>query len=68
MSKILVVDDDRNIRKLIRVYLESSQFTVLEAGDGKEALDLLLHEQVDLAIIDVMMPHVDGLELTEDRL
>ncbi|MCL7749780.1 response regulator transcription factor [Halalkalibacter sp. MEB205] len=66
MNKILVVDDDSHIRKLIRVYLENSQFSVLEASDGKEALELLSHEQVDLAIVDVMMPHIDGIELTTD--
>ncbi|WP_315614095.1 response regulator transcription factor [Alkalihalobacillus sp. MEB130] len=66
MNKILVVDDDTHIRKLIRLYLENSQFIVLEASDGKEALDLLSHEQVDLVIVDVMMPHIDGIELTED--
>ncbi|WP_332634041.1 response regulator transcription factor [Halalkalibacter flavus] len=66
MNKILVVDDDSHIRKLIRVYLENSQFSVLEASDGKEALELLAHEQVDLAIVDVMMPHIDGIELTTD--
>lgn len=66
MNKILVVDDDPHIRKLIRLYLENSQFTVLEAADGKEALDLLAHQLVDLAIVDVMMPNIDGIELTED--
>ncbi|MDT8860100.1 response regulator transcription factor [Alkalihalobacillus sp. MEB130] len=66
VNKILVVDDDTHIRKLIRLYLENSQFIVLEASDGKEALDLLSHEQVDLVIVDVMMPHIDGIELTED--
>jgi DNA-binding response OmpR family regulator len=66
MNKILVVDDDSHIRKLIRVYLENSQFSVLEASDGKEALELLAHEKVDLAIVDVMMPHIDGIELTTD--
>lgn len=66
MNKILVVDDDPHIRKLMKLYLENSQFTVLEAADGKEALDLLAHQLVDLAIVDVMMPNIDGIELTED--
>lgn len=66
MNKVLVVDDDPHIRKLMKLYLENSQFTVLEAADGKEALDLLDHQLVDLAIVDVMMPNIDGIELTED--
>ncbi len=65
-TNILVVDDDIHIRKLIRLYLENSQFTVTEACDGREALKLLAEKQIDLAIVDVMMPHVDGIELTED--
>ncbi|UOE93091.1 response regulator transcription factor [Alkalihalobacillus sp. LMS39] len=66
MNTILVVDDDAHIRKLMRLYLEDSQFTVIEAADGKEALDILSRVTVQLAIVDVMMPHVDGIELTED--
>lgn len=66
MNTILVVDDDSHIRKLIRIYLAKNQFSVLEASDGQEALDLLSHTKVDLAIVDVMMPRIDGIELTED--
>ncbi|PQP81170.1 DNA-binding response regulator [Paenibacillus sp. PCH8] len=66
MNTILVVDDDSHIRKLIRIYLEKNQFSVLEASDGQEALDILSHTKVDLAIVDVMMPRIDGIELTED--
>ncbi|WP_339242133.1 response regulator transcription factor [Paenibacillus sp. FSL R5-0517] len=66
MNTILVVDDDSHIRKLIRIYLEKNQFSVLEAADGQEALDLLSRTKVDLAIVDVMMPRIDGIELTED--
>ncbi|MDR6716596.1 response regulator transcription factor [Paenibacillus amylolyticus] len=66
MNMILVVDDDSHIRKLIRIYLEKNQFSVLEAADGQAALDILSHTKVDLAIVDVMMPRIDGIELTED--
>lgn len=66
MSTILVVDDDSHIRKLIRLYLEKDQFSVVEAEDGQIALDILAHTKIDLAIVDVMMPHIDGIELTED--
>lgn len=66
MNKILVVDDDPHIRKLIKLYLENSQFTVVEAEDGLKALDYVAHTKVDLMIVDVMMPRVNGIELTED--
>ncbi|NEU59541.1 response regulator transcription factor [Paenibacillus sp. ALJ109b] len=66
MNTILVVDDDSHIRKLIRIYLETNQFSVVEAQDGQEALNILSHTKIDLAIVDVMMPRVDGIELTED--
>lgn len=66
MNKILVVDDDPHIRKLMKLYLENSQFSVVEANDGQEALDYIAHTKVDLMIVDVMMPRIDGIELTED--
>jgi len=66
MNTILVVDDDPHIRKLMRLYLENSQFSVVEAKDGQEALDYIAHTNVDLMIVDVMMPRIDGIELTED--
>ncbi|MGC5771807.1 response regulator transcription factor [Paenibacillus pabuli] len=66
MNTILVVDDDSHIRKLIRIYLEKSQFSVVEAADGQEALELLSHAKIDLAIVDMMMPRINGIELTED--
>lgn len=66
MNRILVVDDDPHIRRLIRLYLENSQFIVAEAEDGKSALDYIAHTKIDLMIVDVMMPNIDGIELTKD--
>ncbi|PYE50232.1 response regulator transcription factor [Paenibacillus barcinonensis] len=66
MNTVLVVDDDAHIRKLIRIYLEKNQLSVLEASDGEEALNLLSTTKVDLVIVDVMMPRMDGIELTQD--
>ncbi|UTR12575.1 response regulator transcription factor [Evansella sp. LMS18] len=66
MNTILVADDDAHIRKLIRLYLENSGYSVVEAADGQAALDLLTKEKINLAIVDVMMPNLDGIELTED--
>lgn len=65
MVKILVVDDDKNIRKLLSVVFEREGFSVLLAADGQQALELMDKEVVDLVIVDVMMPHLDGYEFTE---
>ena len=65
MVKILVVDDDKNIRKLMKVVLEHEGFSVITASDGGEALAVLDKEIVDVIIVDVMMPKVDGYEFTE---
>lgn len=66
MFKILVVDDNDNIRKLIAAYLESNGYSVLTASDGLNALELLGQEHIDLMIVDIMMPNMDGLSLTNE--
>ena len=66
MFKILVVDDDLNTRFLLRELFESEHYTVALAEDGKEALYILMHERFDLAIVDIMMPNVDGYSFTEE--
>jgi len=66
MSKILIVDDDAHIRELVRVFLREDGFDVSEAADGLEALSQLDSMKVDLAIIDVMMPRMDGWQLCEE--
>jgi DNA-binding response OmpR family regulator len=66
MSKILIVDDDAHIRELVRVFLREDGFEVFEAADGLEALSQLDSMKVDLAIIDVMMPRMDGWQLCEE--
>ena len=63
MSKILVVDDDPNIRELVAAFLRNEGFDVYEAGDGREALARLESVKADLVILDVMMPNMDGWEL-----
>lgn len=62
---ILVAEDDSDIVSILRMYLESSGYRVLTADNGVAALELLCAEQVDLAILDVMMPQMDGFALTQ---
>jgi two-component system, OmpR family, response regulator len=63
MSNILVVDDDPNIRELVRVFLRDAGFDVYEAADGVEALARLETLKADMVILDIMMPNMDGWEL-----
>ena len=64
MFHILVVDDDRNTRRLMRAVLEPEGYTVTEAENGEDALGVLDREHVDLVILDIMMPVMDGYEFT----
>ncbi len=57
---ILVADDEMEIRELLRLYLEKDGYQVLEAADGRSALSLLETEEIDMALLDIMMPEVDG--------
>ncbi|HLZ64240.1 MAG TPA: response regulator transcription factor [Ktedonosporobacter sp.] len=63
MSKILIIDDDPHIRELIRVCLQKEGFDTCEAADGVMALSTLATTRVDMVILDVMMPNMDGWEL-----
>lgn len=65
-SKILIVDDEEHIRELIRFYLDKEGFSVVQAASGEEALHLLENEYIDLAIVDIMMPVMDGFQLVEE--
>ncbi|MGN7456348.1 response regulator transcription factor [Paenibacillus pasadenensis] len=63
---VLVADDDPHIRELLRLVLTREGYAVAEAADGEQAAAVLEREQVHLAVVDVMMPHKDGLQLTEE--
>lgn len=66
-QKILVVDDEKRMRKLVKDFLVREDFTVLEAGDGEEAVDLFLQEKdIALVILDVMMPKMDGWQVCRE--
>ena len=62
MSKILVCDDDKEIVEAIEIYLTQDGHQVLEAYDGIEAVEILKKESVDLLIMDIMMPRMNGLD------
>ena len=64
MDKILVCDDDKEIVEAIAIYLEQEGYEVLKAYDGRAAIDVMKKEDVDLLIIDVMMPLLDGIHAT----
>lgn len=64
MFHILVADDDKHTRMLLRAVLESENYTVSTAENGEQALELLDREHIDLVILDVMMPEMDGYEFT----
>ena len=66
MFKILVADDDRNTRLLFETVLKRAGYAVILAKDGVEALEIMDKEHVDLAVIDIMMPRMDGYELTRE--
>ncbi|WP_055669889.1 response regulator transcription factor [Desnuesiella massiliensis] len=66
MNKLLVVDDDPNIRELIVFFMKNEGFDVYEASDGLEALTKLESIKVDMVILDVMMPNMDGWKLCSE--
>lgn len=66
MFKILVVEDNKNLRKLMVTYLKKNNYEPVEAEDGEQALDVLDKNHVDLIITDIMMPNLDGFELTKE--
>ena len=65
-NKILVVDDDKNICELLRLYIEKEGFTVALAYDGEEALSRFSEESPDLIVLDVMMPKLDGWQVCRE--
>ena len=67
MYNVLVCDDDREIVEAIEIYLSQEGYKVLKAYDGEEALKVLDREKVDLLIIDVMMPKLDGKDPREEE-
>jgi DNA-binding response OmpR family regulator len=65
MGAILVIDDDPFLRELARAILADEGYLISAASDGREALDKLAAQQIDLCIVDVMMPNMDGIEFCQ---
>jgi len=63
MSNILIADDEKEIVRLLRIYLETDDVTVFEANDGVQALDILEKNEIDLVLVDIMMPKIDGYQV-----
>ena len=64
MYTVLVCDDDKEIVEAIEIYLSQEGYRILKAYDGEQALKILNEEKVDLLVIDVMMPRLDGIRAT----
>ena len=65
MAALLIVDDDPDICRALRIYLSAENYEIYEAHTGKEALEALHANHIDLILMDIMMPQMDGIEATE---
>jgi len=63
---ILIVDDDPHIRELVQVFLRQEGYGTLSASDGMEALHMIETNKIDMVVLDIMMPNMDGFELTRE--
>lgn len=66
MTKIMVVDDEAHIRELVRLYLDDEGYDIVGKSNGADALEYAEHHQVDLVILDIMMPKMDGWSLCKE--
>ena len=63
-NHVLIVEDDKEIREGVQIYLQSQGYKVLQAADGVEGLEIIEREEIHLAIVDIMMPRMDGIRMT----
>jgi DNA-binding response OmpR family regulator len=64
-KNLLIVEDDKGIRNLISMYFRKENFNIYEAEDGEEALEIFKTEQLDLIILDIMIPYIDGFQVCQ---
>ena len=67
-DRILLVEDDKEIREGVEIFLKSQGYAVFQAADGVEGLRVLEEREIDLAIVDVMMPRMDGITMTANSV
>ena len=65
-SKILIVDDEREIADVVALYLQNENYDVVKAYNGKDALRLVEEEKPDMALLDVMLPDIDGFTILQN--
>jgi two-component system response regulator ResD len=65
-ARVLVVDDEERIRRLLRMYLERENFLVEDAENGEDALEMALNNEYDIILLDIMMPGIDGMEVCQE--
>ena len=63
MERILIIEDEDPIRELIKLHLTMAGYEVLEAATGSKGLELIKNEEIDLILLDIMLPGIDGLSL-----
>lgn len=66
MERILIVEDDKDIRDILKIYLENESFEIWEAENGKKAFEVLKNKKPDLVILDLMLPDTDGLSICKN--
>lgn len=64
INHVLIVEDDKEIREGVEIYLKSQGYEVYQAADGLEGLKVIESQEIHLAIVDVMMPRMDGIQMT----
>lgn len=65
MANILIAEDDQDIIEILRLYLENNENRIFAANDGKQAIDIFRKQSIDIALIDIMMPKIDGYKLVK---
>lgn len=66
MERILIVEDDKDIRDILKIYLKAESFEILEAENGKKAFEILQDTALDLVILDLMLPDISGLNICKN--
>ena len=63
MNKVLIVEDEKNIRSFLKINLQRNNFSIFEAESGEAALDIITNTNIDIVLLDIMLPGIDGFEV-----